>query len=75
LNLPEEIQNAVREGAIGVSQGYIFAANLDHPNLMDIFQKAVGDGFSNDGLEKELKKGREPAKKESVRKHPFSRHL
>ncbi len=26
LKLPEEIQNALREGAIGVSQGYIFAA-------------------------------------------------
>jgi hypothetical protein len=51
LHLPEEVQNALREGVIGVSQGYIFAANLDHPRLMDIFQKAVGDGFTNDGLE------------------------
>ena len=72
LKLPEEIQNALREGAIGVSQGYIFAANLDHPYLMDIFQKAVGEGFTNDGLEKELKKGRKPATTESVRKRSFS---
>jgi hypothetical protein len=28
LKLPEEVQNALREGLIGVSQGYIFAANL-----------------------------------------------
>ena len=36
MKLPEELQNALREGGIGVSQGYIFAANLDHPYLMDI---------------------------------------
>jgi ParB-like chromosome segregation protein Spo0J len=71
LKLPEEIQNALREGLIGVSQGYIFAANLDHPYLMDIFQKAVGEGFTNDGLEKELKKGRKPAATGTVRKRPF----
>ena len=72
LKLPEEIQNAIREGAIGVSQGYIFAANLDHPNLMDIFQEAVGEGFTNAGLEKELKKGRKPATTAGVKKRPFS---
>jgi len=72
LKLPEEIQNALREGAIGVSQGYIFAANLDHPNLMEIFQEAVGDGFTNVGLEKALKKGLKPATTENVRKRPFS---
>jgi hypothetical protein len=72
LKLPEEIQNALRDGTIGVSQGYIFAANLDHPYLMDVFQKAVGEGFTNDGLEKALKKGRKPATTESVRKRSFS---
>jgi hypothetical protein len=34
LKLPEEIQTAVKEGTINVSQGYIFAANLDSPALM-----------------------------------------
>jgi hypothetical protein len=57
---------------IGVSQGYLFAANLDHPNLMEIFQKAVGEGFTNAGLEKELKKGLKPATTDNVRKRPFS---
>ena len=71
LKLPEEIQNALREGLIGVSQGYIFAANLDHPLLMDIFQKAIGEGFTNAGLEKELKKGLKPATT-TVRKKSFS---
>ena len=71
LNLPEEIQNALREGVIGVSQGYIFAANLDHPLLMDIFQRAIGEGFTNVGLEKELKKGLKPTAM-AVRKKSFS---
>jgi hypothetical protein len=48
LKLPEEIQNTLREGKLGVSQGYIFAANLDHPCLMDIFHEAIGKvGFTN----------------------------
>jgi hypothetical protein len=37
LKLPEEIQNALREGAIGVLLGYIFAASLDHSYRMEIF--------------------------------------
>ncbi len=71
LKLPEEIQNALREGVIGVSQGYIFAANLDHSLLMDIFQKAIGEGFTNAALEKELKKGLKPATT-TVRKKSFA---
>ena len=72
LKLPEEIQNALREGVLGVSQGYIFAANLDHPYLMDIFHEAVNEvGFTNAELEKALKKALKPAT-ESVRKRPFS---
>ena len=73
LKLPEEIQNALREGALGVSQGYIFAANLDHPYLMDIFHEAINEvGFTNAELEKELKKGLKPATTGSVRKRSFS---
>ena len=72
LQLPEEIQNALREAVIGVSQGYIFAANLDHPLLMEIFRKAIGEGFTNAGLEKELKKGQKPATTTTVRKKSFS---
>ena len=61
LRLPEEIQNALREGLIGVSLGYIFAANVDHPDLMMIFQKAVGEEFTQDGLEKAFRKGQKAA--------------
>ena len=47
-------------------------SNLDHPLLMDVFQRAIGEGFTNAGLEKELKKGLKPATTGSVRKRSFS---
>ena len=37
LRLPGEIQQAIREGKIGLSQGYLFAENINHPALMKIF--------------------------------------
>lgn len=38
LKNPPEIQTAIREGNLPVSQGYLFAANLDCPNITKIFQ-------------------------------------
>ncbi|MCX5813152.1 MAG: ParB/RepB/Spo0J family partition protein [Proteobacteria bacterium] len=38
LKNPVEIQEAIREGNLPVSQGYLFAANLDCPNMAKIFQ-------------------------------------
>jgi ParB-like chromosome segregation protein Spo0J len=37
LKLPPEIQAAIRAENLPVSQGYLFAANLDCPDLMKIF--------------------------------------
>ena len=37
LKNPPEIQTAIRAGNLSVSQGYLFAANLDCPDLMKIF--------------------------------------
>ncbi|MCX5816494.1 MAG: hypothetical protein NTX75_09690 [Proteobacteria bacterium] len=34
LKLPPEIQAAIRAGNLPVSQGYLFAANLECPDLM-----------------------------------------
>jgi hypothetical protein len=34
LKLSDEIQTAIREGNLPVSQGYLFAANIDCPDLM-----------------------------------------
>ena len=45
--------------------------NFDHPYLIDIFQEAAWEWFTNDGFERALKKGRKPANTCSVRKRPF----
>jgi hypothetical protein len=37
LRLPGEIQQAIREEKIGLSQDYRFAENISHPALMKIF--------------------------------------
>jgi len=50
LKLPVEIQTAVKEGTITVSQGYIFAANLDSPALMRIFNDALNKPTTNNAL-------------------------
>jgi hypothetical protein len=50
LKLPKEIRDAVKTGQIGVSQGYIFAANVDHPSLMKIFSEVVAKPVTNEGL-------------------------
>jgi ParB-like chromosome segregation protein Spo0J len=73
LKLPEEIQNALREGTLGVTQGYIFSANLDHPSLMEIFAEAINPakGFTNSKLEKELKTVPKPQTGEAVKKSPL----
>jgi hypothetical protein len=72
LKLLEEMQNSLQEGMLGSPQGYLFAANFDHPKLMEIFQEAIGEEwFTNDGLERALQKGRNPATTEGVREQSF----
>jgi ParB family transcriptional regulator, chromosome partitioning protein len=77
LKLPEEIQKALREERIGVSQGYIFAANTDLPCLLDIFRKALKreEGITNAELEKVIKKARKPVTPGKVNKRPFSQFI
>jgi hypothetical protein len=41
LKLPAEFQSALKEGTLPVSQGYIFASNLDNPSLMKIFNDVL----------------------------------
>jgi hypothetical protein len=38
LTLPRPFQVALKEGKIGLSQGYLFAANLDNPKLHEILE-------------------------------------
>ncbi len=55
LKLPPEIQSAVKKGLIGVSQGYIFAANLDNPGLMEVFNAIQEKPVTNAALTSMLK--------------------
>jgi ParB family chromosome partitioning protein len=54
LKTPPEIQTAIREGNLPVSQGYLFAANLDCPDLMKIFTNIMKTPTTYIALERML---------------------
>ncbi len=54
LRLNSTIQEALRKEALLVSQGYLFAANLDCPDLMRIFESIMATPVTNATLEKML---------------------
>ncbi len=54
LKNPPEIQTAIREGNLPVSQGYLFAANLDCPDLMKIFTNIMKTPTTYIALERML---------------------
>ena len=56
LMLPPKISDAVKTGAIPVSQGYILAANLDNPGLMTVFESILANPVTNKKLTELLKK-------------------
>ncbi|MCX5810440.1 MAG: ParB/RepB/Spo0J family partition protein [Proteobacteria bacterium] len=47
LKLPDEIQAAIRQGNLPVSQGYLFAANLDCPDRDKIFEAILKTPVTN----------------------------
>jgi hypothetical protein len=56
LRLPQEIRDAVKTGAVPVSQGYILAANLENPGLMTVFGGILANPVTNRRLTELLKK-------------------
>ncbi len=56
LRLPEEIKEALSQNKITLSQAYVFASNLHHPRLQEIFQKAIEGKFTKDALIAEFRK-------------------
>jgi ParB-like chromosome segregation protein Spo0J len=54
LKLSPEIQAEIRSGNLPVSQGYLFAANLDCPDLMKIFADILKTPVTYVALEKML---------------------
>ncbi|MCX5815553.1 MAG: ParB/RepB/Spo0J family partition protein [Proteobacteria bacterium] len=47
LKLPDEFQTAIREGNLPVSQGYLFAANLECPDRDKIFEAIMKTPVTN----------------------------
>ena len=47
LKNPDEIRTAISEGTLQVSQGYLFASNLDCPDLMQIFTDIMKTPVTN----------------------------
>jgi ParB family transcriptional regulator, chromosome partitioning protein len=56
LTLPQEICDAVKTGAVPVSQGYILAANVENPGLMAVFESILANPVTNKRLTELLKK-------------------
>lgn len=54
LKLSPEIQAAIQAGNLPVSQGYLFAANLDCPDLKNIFDAVIKTPATNATLERML---------------------
>ena len=54
LRLPPPIQAALKEGKIGLSQGYLFAANLNNPKLLEIFAAVLKKPVTYEALKKLL---------------------
>jgi ParB family chromosome partitioning protein len=54
LKLPLEIQAAIQIETLPVSQGYLFAANLDCPDCIKIFETVIKTPVTNAVLEKML---------------------
>lgn len=56
LILPQKISDAIKTGAVPVSQGYILAANLENPGLMTVFESILANPVTNKRLTELLKK-------------------
>lgn len=63
LKLSDEIQTAIRDGKLPVSQGYIFASHLDYPDLKKVFDGVIAQPVTNSTLERLLTRNTEPPKK------------
>ena len=60
LKLSDEIQAAIQSGTLPVSQGYLFAANLDCSDLMKIFEAILKAPVTNAALNNLLTAWKKP---------------
>ena len=71
LRLPPPIRAALKDGRIGVTQGYLFAANLKNPQLIEIFEAVLKKPVTYEALKKLLEATAETDGAKAV-KVPFS---
>lgn len=71
INLPDYIRAAISDGTLPVSQGYLFAANLDCPDLEKIFQDVMKTPVTYTVLQKMLAAYKQP-KPDPVKPKPPS---
>jgi len=75
LKLPKEIQDVVSDGRIGPTQGYLFAANVNHPELMTIFKEVLEKPVTYEALKRRFaKKEAQPQEKKyaGMKPKPFT---
>ena len=76
LKTPDEIQTAIRQGNLPVSQGYLFAANLDCPDRNKIFEAIMKKPVTYLTLEGMLTAWKKPKPDPGVTKPiPVKKHV
>jgi hypothetical protein len=55
LRLPEEVQKGLKTEAVSPSIGYVFAANLDCPRFMEVYQSFLENPMTVRALQKRFK--------------------
>ena len=76
LKLPNEMQAAIRQDKLPVSQGYILAANLDCPDLTKIFESIMERPVTNETLSQLLSEYKKDKQKpQSIKQIPMKKQV
>jgi len=77
LRLPEEVQNGLKTGVVGPTIGYVFAANLDCPRFMEVYQSFMDNPLTVKALQSRFKQYSDAVKAgqtaTAAAKKPFQR--
>jgi ParB family transcriptional regulator, chromosome partitioning protein len=76
LRLPEEVQNGLKTEAVSPSIGYVFAANLECPRFMEVYQAFLNNPLTVRALQDRFRQYKDAAKggqTATAAKKPFQR--
>ena len=59
LQLPPEIQEGLKQGVVSLTIGYIFAANMDCPRFLDVYQAFLKSPLTAEALKRRFKQYRD----------------